>query len=245
MNLKPPGILDKNPEAVNRHRSQSFHGKSSLGFTLIELLAVIAIIGILSSILMVVLSKARSSAEGVKCVSNLRQLGIITSLYMSDHQQMYPEANNWGYQLLPYLSPGDPGTLESGIEYYSTAIPEDSILFCPSVAPDTLDGNTIKYRYGSGIIAYGINATIVASYTNSRKTPMSLEASNSKLKPSKLMLYGEANLLNLFWGSDERCATGRHGAGMNVIFCDFHVERITDSVSDPRFQNLYFGYDRF
>jgi len=57
--------MSKNAQHTLRNRKVSF-----IAFTLIELLVVIAIIAILASILLPVLSKARTKAEGIQCVSN-------------------------------------------------------------------------------------------------------------------------------------------------------------------------------
>ncbi|HEY6167888.1 MAG TPA: type II secretion system protein [Verrucomicrobiae bacterium] len=74
-------------------------------FTLLELLVVIAIIGILASLLLPALAHAKARGERAKCVSNLRQLGIATRLWASDHEEKYPwlvATNQGGSQkLLP------------------------------------------------------------------------------------------------------------------------------------------------
>ena len=77
-------------------------------FTLIELLVVIAIIAILAAILFPVFAQAKVAAKGIASLSNIKQLGTSTILYMGDSDDYFPPATSWN-------NGGDPISFGTGV----------------------------------------------------------------------------------------------------------------------------------
>jgi prepilin-type N-terminal cleavage/methylation domain-containing protein len=97
-------------------------------FTLIELLVVIAIIATLAALLLPALARAKTKASGIKCLSNLKQVGLGFHLWAQDHESRFP-----------WMAPEDEGGTSglSVLAHYqfmsmSNEVGSPLVLVCPS-----------------------------------------------------------------------------------------------------------------
>jgi prepilin-type N-terminal cleavage/methylation domain-containing protein/prepilin-type processing-associated H-X9-DG protein len=237
------------------------NSKQKTGFTLIELLVVIAIIAILAAMLLPGLSRARQSAQRVRCASNLHQIGVALKLYVDDFQK-FPcfggpdlllnvpapgRSSYWDAKLLPYAG----GSL--------------GVFLCPASLKSNrnADTNWFSVPYGPNR-SYGYNAW--GTYSPSAEvnlglsgTPYSsLGLSNPESmigSPDEMIAVGDSELSwsyidpdgdndsnvwtldsgsLLQWLTGKYHAGGANAGGANVVFLDAHVEYAKTNVWTAR-----------
>ncbi|CAM3100872.1 DUF1559 domain-containing protein [Rariglobus hedericola] len=141
--------------------------KTPDGFTLVELLATIAIIGVLSGILIVVIGRARDKAKSTQCLSNLRQITLAMIAYTGENKGRLPAQQTtvdgqpftWRARLLPYL--GDNKSMEvflcpaDDIGRASISPPYDmAYITRTGVMPASYGPAVVWYYISSGTLPY-------------------------------------------------------------------------------------------
>ena len=219
------------------------------GFTLIELLVVIAIIALLMAILMPALQKVKKQAQGTTCLSNLKQIGLAASLYAGDYEWFIPRGSTgsnpiWFMQFLPYV-----GQKHNQGDYKSV-----KIYRCKSF-PTTGNG-LYGVPNSRQTVCYVINDWTFSSRTDNEGTSIGRPTKLSVFKRPAHTIYLADNedgdwrpiienedspeiircdifIRTHLPDSDShdvndgrRVARERHAKGCNVLFLDWHSERV-------------------
>lgn len=216
------------------------------GFTLIELLVVIAIIAILAAILFPVFARAREKARQSSCLSNMKQLGLATMMYVQDYDERYP-------RFYFYIGASDPRAY-GAYDVLAPYIKNQQVFLCPSS-----QWTASAYRSGFPVGEGPYLRTIRSSYTVARSgraiqdppfkngTPISLASvkapaetvmifESSTAAPLDCIHYGfndDGTPADVEMTSEGKIGSMmyRHNQMMNVNYCDGHskaVGRITD-----------------
>ncbi|MEN6355883.1 MAG: prepilin-type N-terminal cleavage/methylation domain-containing protein [Armatimonadota bacterium] len=186
-------------------------GRAIQGFTLIELLVVIAIIAILAAILFPVYTTAKEKANESMCLSNIRQIGVGTSMYLDNNNQKFP--------LLNYSPWTEPTWWVTGVSKYISG--NKKVWLCPS-AKQRESGN--QYRsYGANW--YYVCGHNMAEIANPRATVYVCEGALDDANPP----VESAGFLGIAAPSVKTYSLIsrpilRHEGGCSVMFADFHVK---------------------
>src|SRR5262245_21628501 len=167
--------------------------RSKAGFTLIELLVVIAIIAILAALLLPALARAKDKAQRVKCLAQMKQLGLAANLWVSDNDKSnlpwrIPYAD--GGTLAPtsigsYQVPGRPAVNNIGIFPWGLRnnvffqfiwmwkeIADPKILLCPADKvhklaqgwDDDANGGFVNLNFLNNAVSYSIGLDSGVTY---------------------------------------------------------------------------------
>jgi prepilin-type N-terminal cleavage/methylation domain-containing protein len=186
----------------------------SSGFTLIELFVVATIILILASIAYPTYIGIQERARATQDMSNLRQIGLATQMYMNDNDQVLPATLTW------------PGTTATPV-LYSKYIGTRKIFQSPFDKRSPAETDTAPVSYGINTNMYaaspGINRNMT-SVVSSASTILMAPNYTGDPTQSSSWTGTSTNAPNLPVGGAGTSGPQRNGKQINALFCDYHIE---------------------
>ena len=205
------------------------------GFTLIELLVVIAIIAVLAAIAFSAVGGMISKGDSVKCVNNLRQIGVAAGMYVADNNGYLPSSAGYDFT--------GAGANSYGFSHYQA--PLACLLGVGASAPTAFltradyDNPKAKHPFNcpsckTSFRTYAANMHAMAFLPSGNAYKPKKMASFPSL--SKLVLIADDTAGDVgpnssgrdnFNSSDFKTVIGsRHGGRANVLFGDMHIETL-------------------
>jgi prepilin-type processing-associated H-X9-DG protein len=188
-------------------------------FTLVELLVVLGVVGVLVALMIPALAKARDTGRGVICISNLRQWGLATHLYATDHEGYLPPdgtpnpgvgSTNWGWYIQLPRELGLPRYHDQPWRTNAAVDPGLSVWICPA---------NRRRSNGRNLFHYCLNAHINGTGEDNQPVRLDALAAGSSL----VWLFDTKNLPAVgYWGYTH---TNLHRGGAHFLFLDAHVRR--------------------
>lgn len=209
--------------------------KPEEAFTLLEMLMVVAIIGILASLLLPGLAAAKAKGRTTTCKNHLQQMSHALAMYESDsgflpgcgdsliatnnYPWTFPSTNSWLVRIQPYIGP------------------HSDIFSCPDYEPHMNWDKTIKsdsFGYnagGSSQIYVDMDKHLGLGFGKDH-----FIRSTALVSPADMIELGDMQLPNSVWcniispwhkrplGNVDCVVPSRHSSGANMVFADSHVQ---------------------